>query len=78
MAKFLKVFADKTLRKKDSWNWNCSEPSRKQKGLINVLYSAQGFDTKAIALKRAQAHNKTLIKPLRIKLYDAKGRYQAG
>lgn len=68
MARILNVFPDKTLKKKDSWNWNVTEPSRKRKGRMNVLYTAQGYDSKAIALRRARAHNKTLKLPLFINI----------
>ncbi len=66
MAKTITVFSDKKKRKENSWNWHVSEPSRKKKGTINVLYSAHGFNTKQIAMRRAQAHNRTLKKPLLI------------
>ncbi len=66
MAKIIRVFPDRRPQKKDNWNWSVTEPSRQKKGKMNVLYSAQGFDTKQIAKRRADAHNRTLIKKLPI------------
>lgn len=68
MAKFINVFSDKRKQKKDGWNWNVTEPSRKKKGTTNVLYSAQGFDSFQIAKRRAQAHNRTLKIQLPIRI----------
>lgn len=71
-SRHLEVFPDKRKGKKDSWNWNCSEHSRRKKGAMNVLYTAQGYDSKGIAIRRAREHNKRLIRPLPIMVYDGK------
>lgn len=63
MAKYLCVFPDKNKKKRDGWNWHVAET---RKGRINVLYTAQGYNSKQIAMRRAVAHNKTLKKPLKI------------
>lgn len=76
--RFIKVFSDKRPGKRNSWNWHVEEPSRRVTGKPNVLYTAQGYDTKVIAYKQARAHNKTLKKELRIKIFSKEGKYQTG
>jgi len=62
------VYPDRTVRKKDSWNWRVEEPSKKKGGGVNVLYSGHGYDTKAIARRQAARHNKTLCEPLKVEV----------
>lgn len=66
--RIIKVFPDKTIRKKNSWNWRVQEPSKTKAGAVNVLYTAQGYDTKAIAKRQAKRHNGTLLSPLFIEV----------
>lgn len=70
MGRYLHVFPDRRKQKKNGWNWNCSEPSRRKKKTVNVLYTAQGYDSKAIALRRAREHNKKLLRPLPIMVHE--------
>lgn len=70
-VRFIEVFkselkgfaADEDKVVYSSWCWHVTHRNKK-KG--NILYSATGFNSKAIAMKRARAHNATLKNPLMI------------
>jgi hypothetical protein len=66
-VRFIEVFKSVTGRKDGLtvkvWNWHVTHRNKK-KG--NILYSATGFNSKAIAMKRAKAHNAMLKNELMI------------
>lgn len=67
--RYIRVYADKTIRKKNSFNWSVvigKKPAKGKKAKGNVLYAGHGYDTKDAARRQANRHNMALKQPLEI------------